>query len=135
MAPLREVIAKKNISYLDFGLKQFLSEKDICKCNQVNGAYYYGVGIMQSHTIRYSRPCYRVEGQLGKCNLAAYWKYPNAEVTGFIEKDPEFIKWAKKVFAWGRKWACEKVMHNGYPYPATPKVKELVEQNKLTVGF
>jgi hypothetical protein len=135
ITPLSTVIFNKNPSQLDFGPKEFLSEKDIGRRNQVDGVYLYGVSPMQSHTIGYVRPRYRVGGHLGQSNLSAYWKYPNENVTGFIEKNPEFIKWAKKVFSWGRKWASEKVMLNGYAYPATKKVKELVDQNKLTVGF
>jgi hypothetical protein len=133
-SPIQMLIKEQNPSQLDFGLKQFLSVKDIGDRHLLGGGHAYGSSLMQAHAIGYRRPCFRVGGELGKCNLAAYWKYPNAEKTGFIEKNPEFVKWAKKVFAWGRKWACEKVMLNGYPYSATPKVKELVEQNKLTVG-
>ncbi len=133
-SPIQALIKSQNPYQIDLGLKQFLSEKDIGERRFLNGTRGYGSALMQAHTIGYRRPSYRVGGHLGQSNLAAYWKYPNIDRTGFIEKNPEFVKWAKKVFAWGRKWACEKVILNGYPYPATKKVKELVEQNKLAVG-
>jgi hypothetical protein len=132
--PLTTLIVEQKLPDVYFGPKQFLSEKDIGLRTHLNGVAQYGVHSMNAQTIGYRRPCFRVGGELGKSNLHAYWKYPNAAVTGFIEKDPEFIKWAKKVFGWGRKWACERVMHNGYPYAATKRVKQLVEKNELRVG-
>ena len=90
---------------------------------------------MQSQTIAYRRPFFRESGALGQSNLSAYWKYPNETATEFIEKNPDFIKWAKGVFRWSRKHAPEKLMLNGYPYPATTKVKELVNRNKLVLGL
>jgi hypothetical protein len=132
--PIQILIKEQNPSQFDFGPKQFLSKNDIGDRRLLDGGHAYGSSLMQGHTIGYRRPYRRIGGGLGQCNLAAYWKYPNAEATGFIEKNPEFIKWAKKVFSWGRKWTSERVMLDGYAYPATKKVKQLVEQNKLTVG-
>jgi hypothetical protein len=63
--PIRKLIKEQNPSQLDFGLKQFLSEKDIGTRNQPKGGSAYGVGLMQSHTIGYSRPCYRIGGECG----------------------------------------------------------------------
>jgi hypothetical protein len=131
--PLLDVL-KSNPSQVSFGSKQFLSDRDIGQRNIVDDVQYYGVSPMQSQTIAYQRPFFHKNGALGKANLSFYSEYPNEEAIGFIKKDADFIKWAKKVIGWSRKRACEKLLLNGYPYMATTKVKELVERSELTLG-
>ncbi len=133
-APLEEFL-KLNPSQISFGPNELLSEGDIGPRDIVDGVQRFGVSAMQSHTIAYNRPFFHDGGALGKSNLCAYWKYPAPDLSGFIEKDPEFIRWAKKVLGWCGRRASEKLMLNGYPYPATKRVKELVEQKKLALGY
>jgi hypothetical protein len=133
--PIKTLIEERNPSQLYFAPKQFLSQDDICCRNSVDGIHLFGVSPMQSQTIAYRRPFFHENGALGKSSLSAYWKYPNVTATDFIEKNPDFIKWAKGVFKWSRKYAPERLMLNGYAYPATTKVKQLVDRNKLVLAF
>jgi hypothetical protein len=131
--PIGELIKNKNIIIFDFGLKQYMSENDIRRRKQVNDTCLYGVSSIQASTVGYNRPRYNLNGKLGQSNLSAYWKYWKGQE--LAAKNPEFVKWGKKVFAWARKQASEKIILNGYPYPATKRVKEMVDQNKLQVAF
>ena len=131
--PIQEIL-KLGSSQISFGPKGFLSDKDIGPRDIVNDVRHYGISPMQSNTITYRRPHLHENGGLGKANLSVYWKYPDDEAIVYVEKDIEFVKWAKKVFNWARKRASKKVMLNGYSYPATAKVKELVDKNSLLLG-
>jgi hypothetical protein len=132
--PMDEVL-RMNPSQVSFGPKQLLSDRDVAPRDVVDEVQHFGVSAMHSQTITYSRPFFRRDGTLGQSNLCVYWKYPLPDLSGFVEKDPDFIKWAKVVLSWSGKRAREKLLLNGYPYPATTKVKEMVEQNKLKLGF
>lgn len=90
---------------------------------------------MRSQTIGYKRPHLRESGVLDISNISTYWRYPNEKDPGYVQKNTEFIMWAKRVFAWARKRACERIKFKGYYYSTTKRVKSLVEQKKLVLGF
>jgi hypothetical protein len=61
--------------------------------------------------------------KLGQSNLVAYWTYPDKEARTLLTKDEDFIKWAKKVFAWLRRHTPEQIECNRYSYRATKRAK------------
>jgi hypothetical protein len=81
--------------------------------------------------IDYRRGRMREPNRLGQSNLSAYWSYPDEGATGLIAKDPEFIRWAKRVFGWVRRYTPERVECQGYPYRATRRVREAVDRGVL----
>jgi len=61
--------------------------------------------------------------KLGQSNLVAYWTYQDKEARTLLTKDEDFIKWAKKVFAWLRRHTPEQIECNRYSYRATKRAK------------
>lgn len=133
--PIKTLLEDGNPPQIYLGPKHFLSQNDICCRNVVDGIHLFGISPTQSQTIGYNQPFFRKGGALGQSNLSAYWKYPNKTATGFVDKNPEFIKWARGVFRWSLKHAPEKLMLNGYGYSATTKVKQLVDRKELVLAF
>jgi hypothetical protein len=90
---------------------------------QKDGEEYFSLAYMSSCLIAYQRGRTRDEKKLGLSNLAAYWTYPDKEVQTILTKDEDFLKWAKKVFAWVRRHTPEQIVCNRYPYRATKRAK------------
>jgi hypothetical protein len=133
--PIRELLAETNPLQLFFGPWQFLSENDISLRNQMDGVCLYEVTSVRSQAIGYKRPHFNGSGVLSMSRLSAYWKYPSPNLMEYVEKDAEFIKWAKRVLTWARRRACERIKVKGYFYSVTKRVKTMVEKEKLVLDF
>jgi hypothetical protein len=96
------------------------------------GVVYFGPAVMEPCLIAYRRGKLR-SGQVVLSNLSAYWDYPSADASELIEKDQEFVRWAKKVMGWVRKFTPERIECNGYPYRATRRVRDAVCGGNLEV--
>ncbi len=105
------------------------------------GERLFALDYMSPCLIHYTRPRIR-NGKLGQSNLYAYWEHPAELDTCFVswmprlylkKKDPNFVKWAKKVLNWVRRRTPEKIEYNGYPYRATKRAKEAMLAGKIEV--
>jgi hypothetical protein len=119
---LKDFIEKHDPLQLEFGLPHLLSEADI-EQQQFGQELLYKVATMRPCLIGYNRPKFWA-GELGRSNLSAYWDYSNREKSKLIQKSPEFVKWAKTVFSWARKRACERIALRGCEYPATRRARD-----------
>ena len=88
---------------------------------------------MEPCILMYSRGKFRDANKLTQSNLAAYWDYPNEEATAMIDKDPEFVRWGKKIFAHARRMTPEKLELRGYPYRATKLAANAARRGEIEV--
>lgn len=130
--PIVTYIERDDPQQFLFGLEEYAREA-VIEPKSRDGEQFFSVGFMSAHLIGYRRGSIRDRNKLGQSNLAAYWEYLSEDNTELIPKDPGFIRWAKKVFAWVRRATPERLECNGYPYPATRRVKDAVEQGQIEV--
>jgi hypothetical protein len=69
--------------------------------------------------------------KLGQSNLSAYWAYPNQTGTQMVQKDAEFVRWAKSVFSWVQRETPERIDCNGHAYRATKRVLSAVRAGEV----
>jgi hypothetical protein len=128
--PLALYIHQRDPSQLRMGLEEQAHRVAIEEKEQ-GGEGHFQVAYMSPCLVNYRRGRMRESGRLGQSHLSAYWSYPDVGATGLIAKDPDFIRWAKRVFDWVRRHTPERVVCQGYPYRATMRVKEGVERGNL----
>jgi hypothetical protein len=68
----------------------------------------------------------RIRGgtKLGQSNLAAYWTIPDKEARTLLTKDEDFIRWARRVFAWVLRHTPEQIQCDWCLYRATRRAKD-----------
>lgn len=124
--PIRKFIAEHNPDQLLFGLEQQLTNLSFEPREHAGERGFMYPDTMKISVLVYSRPKYRDKGKLGESNLAAYWTCLDESRTSIIDKDPEFVKWGKKVLAWARRHTPE-----GHEYKGdrvTKRAKEAAER-------
>ena len=128
--PIDQVLAEDNPKLqIDFLLKEWVP---LVVINAQAGGF--GVSTQKSPVISYRRGGMGAAG-LGMSNLAAYMKYPSADLRSMQSKSPEFVKWSKRVFTYAKKIAPEKVLYNGYSYSASKRVKSELEKQAVKLTF
>jgi len=121
--PIVQYVRRDNPSQFVFGQKHHALTAEI-ESKETGGEIYFILAYMDPCLIMYQRGRTRDGNKLGLSNLAAYWTYPDKDGRTLLTKDEDFIKWAKKVFAWVRKHTPEQIHCNGFPYRATKRAKE-----------
>lgn len=119
--PISSYIDEHDPDYLLFGLPHHVSEEPVVTC-VVDGKLLYGLTPERSRVIAYSRGKIAAGQRLTLSNLAAYWDRLDEAGTRIVPKDPEFVKWGKKVFAWVRRHTPD--WHEYKSYRASTQVKE-----------
>src|SRR5205807_2252619 len=117
-----QYVHQDNSNQFLFGLEHHALAAQI-ELKDKDGEKYFGLAYMSPCLIMYGRGRTRDRNKLGQSNLAAYWTYPDKQTRTLITKDVDFIKWAKKVFAWVRRHTAEQLECNGYSYRATKRAK------------
>jgi hypothetical protein len=125
-------IQQHNPDQLKFGLERHPLQASV-EAREFEGEVLFGVPVMKACVIGYSRGRLRDGNNLTQSNLAAYWDYPNEDATRMVEKDAQFINWAKRVFAWVRKATSERLDCHNHPYRATKRVKNAMQRGQLEV--
>jgi hypothetical protein len=90
----------------------------------------FGVSQMMSCVVGYDRGRLR-DGEITLSNLSVYWDYPSKDGSQIVRKSELFVKWSKRILDWVRRRTTERVECNGYPYRATKRVKDAVNNGKL----
>ena len=121
--PIRKFIADRDPNQLLFGLEERLAEIPVERWQHEGQWGYKGPCAMDSCLIAYRRPEYRGKGKLGLSNLAAYWTCLDESGSTIIDKDPDFVKWGKRVFAWTRRHTPQRHQR----YRMTDRAKEALE--------
>ena len=121
--PIRAFIADHDPDQLLFGLEEHLAQIPVERWEYEGQWGYQGPSAMDSCLIAYHRPKFRDEKKLGQSNLAAYWTSLDESQSAIIDKDPEFVRWGKRVFAWVRRHTPEQHQR----YRTTKRAKEVVE--------
>jgi hypothetical protein len=115
-----------------FGLEQFAFQARV-KTIEHQGEKHFQLAYMEPCMIGYRRP--RLDGKrLFPSNLAAYWTYVDDSETIILQKDPEFVKWAKKVYRWARKFAPKQIPFRGSLCPGTDSVKRAIEEGTIEIA-
>ena len=121
--PIISYVEQQNPSQLFFGLDRHAHEATI-ESHERCGERFFAVAAMSPCLITYNRGKLRESKKLGLSNLCAYWEYPSKDAKTLLDKDPEFINWAKRVFGWVRKLAPKQIEINGRACRATDRVKD-----------
>ncbi len=129
--PISLLIERHDPNQLVFGLEKHLLGVRLEE-HAVEGGIRFALPYMEPCVVAYRRGRCR-NGKLALSNLSAYWDYTSADRSKMVEKDKEFIRWAKKVTTWVRKATPEQVECNGHPHRATSRVKQAVSGGKLEV--
>jgi hypothetical protein len=126
--PVRSYLAENNPAGVVLGLGPHTADV-IINCLEKDKEKFFGVDLMKSCLIGYSRPRFRNGNQLGKSNLAAYLDFLK---DGALQPKPDwFLSWVKQVISWAKKRAKKKCVHQGFYYPTTPLVLKLVEEKQI----
>ena len=131
-ATIESFIERNNPPQLLFGLDKQIRESDV-ETHEFEGKLCFGLPHMKSSVFGYRRGrlC---NGKLAQSSLSAYLDYPDETASKLIEKDKEFLKWAKSVTAWLRKATPERLDCNGHQYRATIRVKDAVNRGELAIA-
>ena len=130
--PLVPYIDQDNPSQLYFGLERN-AQQVIPELVEQGEARFFSVPSMKACLIGYRRGYFRDGNKLAQSSLSAYWDYPNEEATELLNKDPEFIKWAKRVLNWVRRAAPKQVAFRGGLCRATNRVRDAVQRGEVEV--
>jgi hypothetical protein len=128
--PLSAFIQRHDPDQLLLGLEGHVQAA--VQAREIDGTLVFGVPHMKSCVVSYGRGRLR-GGKLAQSNLSAYSQYPSQDASQLLDKDQEFVTWAKKVLNWVRKATPERVECNGYPYRATKRVADAVREGKVEV--
>jgi hypothetical protein len=128
--PILPYVRQDDPSQIVFGLEQYALAADI-EPMQKDGENYLALAYMSPCLVSYRRGQTRDGNKLGQSNLAAYWTFPDKEARTLLSKDEDFIKWAKKVFAWARRYTPEQIVCNQYPYRATKRAKNVADTGMI----
>jgi hypothetical protein len=129
---LLSYIEKCDPDQLKFGLEHHV-RGSVVEERTFDDQVYFGITTMRSCVVSYDRGRLRDGNHLGQSNLCAYWDYPDEGTMTLTQKNPDFVKWAERVFARVRGIATECLDCNGHGYPATSRVKKAVEKGDLKV--
>jgi len=121
--PIGPFIKKTDPPQLRFGLEKQNLRIRIEEQSPTEDGLLFSLPHLEPCLIDYRRG--RLFGRkLGQSNISAYWDYPNSDKSSLVEKDQEFLAWAKKVMSWVRKSTPEEIELNGSLYRATKRVKK-----------
>jgi hypothetical protein len=130
--PVARYIEQDDPSSLYFGLQQHIGEEDI-EAREQDGEMFFTISDTKSCVIGYDRGRLRKGNKLGQSNIYAYWKYPSADATEMLDKNPDFVKWARRVLGWVRRFTPETAEVHGFPYRATKRVKAALLKGEIEV--
>jgi hypothetical protein len=123
--PIRSLVKKNDPNDVFFGLEPYALTAFI-EAKELEEELFYAVSLADSCLVGYSRGKFRSEKKLGFSNLYAY--YTNSQKQ---EKDPDFVKWVKKIFrdlrAATTPWDPVK------KYRVTARVLKAIEQEGLEI--
>jgi hypothetical protein len=105
----------------------------VIETKELRGDPFFALDSMRSCVMTYSRGKLRDGNKPAQFNLSADYTYPNRDGTILLDKDREFVRWAKKVLSWVRQATPELVECNGHRYRATKRVRDAVREGRLEV--
>jgi hypothetical protein len=128
--PILDYVHENDPNQFVFGLEHHALAVEI-EPREKDGENYLALASMSPCLIMYRRGRLRDGNRLGQSNLAAYWNYPDKDARILVTKDEDFIKWAKRTFAWVRRYTPERIECNRYPYRATKRAKDAADNGLI----
>jgi hypothetical protein len=131
-SPLRQVIECDTVRNVCLCLKEQAERIVVAPLHPIDNKPRFGIYTSQSEVLGYDRVYYKDSNVLCLGHLHAYWAFVNDEASGYVNKDPAFVKWGKRVFQWIRRKTPE--WHQYKSYRATKRVKESVDMGSLQLA-
>jgi len=95
--PIQSLVGKSIPSDLRFSLEPFAVEASL-EIIELEGQQLYGISLIDSCVLDYTRGRFRGKNKPGFSNLYAYFTTSRKQ-----EKDPQFVKWVKKNLSRGAR--------------------------------